>query len=224
MGRCSSNKSLTNIKAFIFDLDGTLIDTEKIYRIVWPKAARDLGYTFTDDMYLKLRSMGRPFVLDQFKEWFDEGFDYQEARRIRKGYFDEYISKHPIERKKGAIELLTYLRSKGIVTAIATATDISRATEYLKATGLDGYFDRVISATMVKEGKPSPMVYQYACEQLGFKTEECVAVEDAPNGLLSAYRAGMKVIMVPDQSDADEDLIDIIDIKVKSLDEIINYL
>lgn len=215
---------LSGIKAFIFDLDGTLIDTEKIYRQVWPKAAADLGYVFTDEMYLKLRSMGRPFVLDQFKEWFDEDFDYHEARRIRKGYFDEYISKNPIERKKGAIELLTFLRDKGIVTAIATATDLSRASEYLKSTGLDGYFDKVISATMVDEGKPSPKVYLYAAQELGFTPDECVAVEDAPNGVLSASRAGLTVIMVPDQSEPDEELMKIIDIKAKSLDEIINYI
>ncbi len=219
----SINK-LEGIKAFVFDLDGTLIDTEKIYRQVWPKAAADLGYVFTDEMYLKLRSMGRPFVLDQFREWFDENFDYQEARRIRKGYFDEYINNHPIERKKGAIELLTYLREKGIVTAIATATDPSRAHEYLKSTGLEGYFDKVLSATMVDEGKPSPKVYLYAASELGLKPEECVAVEDAPNGVLSASRAGFTVIMVPDQSQPDEELMEIIDIKADSLDKIIDYL
>lgn len=217
-------KKLSSVKAFVFDLDGTLIDTEKIYRQVWPKAAADLGYVFTDEMYLKLRSMGRPFVLDQFREWFDENFDYQEARRIRKGYFDEYIAKHPIERKKGAIELLTYLREHGIVTAIATATDPARAHEYLKSTGLEGYFDKVLSATMVDEGKPSPKVYLYAASELGFKPEECVAVEDAPNGVLSANRAGFTVIMVPDQSEPDDELMEIIDIKADSLDEIINYL
>ncbi len=88
-------------------------------------------------------------------------------------------------------------------------------------TGLSGYFDRVVSATMVDEGKPSPMVYLYAASELGFKPEECVAVEDAPNGITSAYRAGLQVIMVPDQSEPDEDTMKMLTYKAKSLDEII---
>lgn len=135
--------------------------------------------------------------------------------------FDEYIEEHGIEVKKGAFELLDFLHKQGIVTAIATATDIERATEYLQMTGLVNEFDRIISATMVDEGKPSPKVYLYACEQLGFKPDECVAVEDAPNGITSAYRAGMPVIMVPDQSQPDDNIMTMITHKVDSLDEII---
>ncbi len=208
------------IKAFIFDLDGTLIDTEKIYAEVWPKAVADMGYKLTREQYLSLRSLGRPYSPAKFKEWYGQDFDYDYARKIRKGYFDEYIRKNGIQRKPGAIELLEFLHRKGIITAIATATDIERATEYMRMTGLDGYFDRVISATMVDEGKPSPKVYLYACEQLGLSSAECVAVEDAPNGITSAYRAGCSVIMVPDQTGPDEDLEKMLTACVDSLDEI----
>lgn len=211
-------------KAFIFDLDGTLIDTEKIYRQIWPKAAADLGYEMTDDMYLALRSLGRPYAPAKFREWFGDGFDYDEARKVRKGYFDRYTSEHGIQLKKGAIELLTYLHQQGIITAIATATDPVRAQEYLKKTGLDGQFDHIISATMVDEGKPSPKVYAYACEQLGLSPEECVAVEDAPNGILSAYRAGLSVIMVPDQTQPDGETEQMLSLLVESLDEIIDVM
>lgn len=209
-----------SIKAVIFDLDGTLIDTEKIYRQVWPKALSDMGIAMKEEHYLAMRSLGRPFAPLKMKEWYGEDFDYDEARRIRKKYFEEYISVHGIQKKTGAIELLEYLRDKGIITAIATATDIERATQYMEMTGLNGYFDKVISATMVKEGKPSPYVYLYACEQLGYKPEECMAVEDAPNGIKSAHDAGCKVIMVPDQSEPDEELKKLLTACVKSLDEI----
>lgn len=216
--------SLENIKAFIFDLDGTLIDTEKIYRQVWPQAMRSLGYEYTDVQYLSMRSLGRPYALAKFKEWYGQDFDYDGARRVRKGLFDAYVAEHGIEIKKGAIELLEYLRSKGIVTAIATATDLDRAEEYLKFVGLYGYFDKVISATMVDEGKPSPKVYQYASMELGFEPSECVAVEDAPNGIKSAYSAGLKVIMVPDQTEPEEDIMHMFYAKVESLDQIIGLV
>lgn len=211
-------------KAFIFDLDGTLIDTEKIYRVIWPRAIQQLGFEFSDERFLSLRSLGRPFAPAKFKEWYGEEFDYDKARKIRKGFFDEHIAEHGIELKYGAIELLTYLRDSGIVTAIATATDPVRAKEYMDMTGLSGYFDKVISATMVPEGKPSPYVYQYACEQLGFKPSECVAVEDAPNGIKSAFSAGLKVIMVPDLTEPDEEILSMLTLKASSLMDIIELV
>lgn len=209
-----------NVKAVIFDLDGTLIDTEKIYKIVWPKAIADMGHVMTEEQYLSLRSLGRPFSPLKMKSWYGEDFDYDLARKTRKGYFEEYVAQNGIQRKPGAIELLEYLKSKGIVRAIATATDLDRATQYMDMTGLSGYFDKVISATMVKEGKPSPYVYEYACEQLGYKPEECIAVEDAPNGITSAYRAGLSVIMVPDQSGVNDEIATMLMACVESLDKI----
>ena len=213
--------TIKNAKAFIFDLDGTLIDTEKIYRIIWPQAVKELGFEFSDERFLSLRSLGRPFAPAKFKEWFGEEFDYDKARKIRKGLFDKYIEEHGIQLKPGAIELLTFLHENNIITAIATATDIERANEYLAMTGLSGYFDKVISATMVPEGKPSPHVYRYACEQLGFDPSECVAVEDAPNGIRSAYAAGLNVIMVPDLTEPDDELKVMLTIKANSLKDIL---
>ena len=217
-------ENLSNIKAFIFDLDGTLIDTEKIYRIVWPKAVAALGHEFTDDMFLSLRSLGRPYAPARFKEWFGDDFDYDEARRIRKSFFDAYIAEYGIQLKPGALEILDYLHNHNIVTAIATATDITRATEYLKLTGLDGKFDKIISATMVDEGKPSPKVYAYACTQLDLNPNQCVAVEDAPNGIRSAYGAGLNVIMVPDLSKPDVELSSMLTYCADSLFDIINLM
>ena len=217
-------ENLSNIKAFIFDLDGTLIDTEKIYRIVWPKAVAALGHEFTDDMFLSLRSLGRPYAPARFKDWFGDDFDYDEARRIRKSFFDAYIAEHGIQLKPGALKILDYLHNHNIVTAIATATDITRATEYLKLTGLDGKFDKIISATMVDEGKPSPKVYAYACTQLDLNPNQCVAVEDAPNGIRSAYGAGLNVIMVPDLSKPDAELSSMLTYCADSLFDIINLM
>lgn len=214
---------LNQKQAFFFDLDGTLIDTEKIYRKIWPMALRDLGYEMTDAMYLALRSLGRPFAPAKFREWFGEAFDYEEARKMRKKYFDAYTKEHPIEKKEGAVELLTFLHERNIMTAIVTATDERRAKEYLNKTGLWGQFDRLITATMVDEGKPSPKVYAYACEQLGFSPSACVAIEDAPNGILSAYQAGLDVIMVPDQSQPEEEIASLLWAKADSLKDIIAF-
>lgn len=214
------NEKLKNVKAVIFDLDGTLIDTEKIYSIVWPKAIAALGYEMTHEQYLSIRSLGRPFAPQRYKGWYGEEFDYDKARNVRKGLFEAYEKEHGIQGKPGAVELLTHLHSKGIITAIATATDPERANRYLEKVGLNGYFDRIISATMVDEGKPSPKVYQYAVAKLGLAPDECVAVEDAPNGIESAYKAGCRVIMVPDLSEPDDTINHMLTACVRRLDEI----
>lgn len=194
------------IRAVVFDMDGTLIDTEKYYRICWPKALETFGYHMTDEQALTMRSLGRPFAITQLKSWFGEELDYHAVRERRKVLVEECLSRDGLELKPGARELLQTLRRRRITTAIATATDMERTERYLKTVGLYEYFDKLISATMVEEGKPSPDVYLYACEQLNLPPDHCMAVEDSPNGVLSAYRAGCKVVMVPDQTEPDEEL------------------
>ncbi len=212
------------VSAVIFDLDGTLIDTEKYYRIFWPKALAEFGYTLTDERALLLRSLGRPFAPALFKEWFGEDFDYLKVRQRRKDMMEEALMRDGIQKKPGAEELLMYLRRKKITAAIATASDLERTEKYLKRVELLPYFDKLISATMVKEGKPAPDIYLYACRQLGLPPEECIAVEDSPNGVMSAYRAGLRVIMVPDQTKPDKELEQYLYACVDSLAQIPEYL
>lgn len=211
---------MKNLKAIIFDMDGTLIDTEKYYRIFWKKAAGQCGYPMTDEQALAMRSLGRPFAPMQLKAWFGEAANYQKVRNCAKEMVEECLKREGIRCKSGALALLAWLKDRHITTAVATAAGLERARDYLNRAGLLEYFDRIISATEVREGKPSPDIYIYACEQLQASPQDCYAVEDSPNGILSAYRAGCKVIMVPDQTQPDEELSKCLYAKVDSLEEI----
>lgn len=206
-------------------MDGTIIDTEKYFRVLWPKALEKFGYHMTDEQALSMRSLGQPFAPEHMKQMFhDPDLDYFAIRGYRKELMEEALAENGIELKPGARELLQFLKEQGIETAVATASDMERTTRYLAQVGLLSYFDKLISATMVKEGKPSPDIYQYACEQLGRTPAECIAVEDSPNGVTSAYRAGCKVIMVPDQTQPDETLSRMLYAKVDSLSQIMELL
>lgn len=209
-----------DIQAVCFDMDGTLIDTERYYRICWPRAVASFGCEMTDEQALIMRSLGRPFAARQLQEWFGDKLEYQLVRAKRQELMEEYLKKEGIRCKPGALVLLRALKERQIITAVVTATDLGRAERYLRETGLYGYFDRLVSARQVPEGKPSPHVYRYACQQLGIEPQDCVAVEDAPNGVMSAYQAGCKVIMVPDQTQPDEKLCRCLYAKADSLEEI----
>lgn len=193
------------IRAVLFDMDGTLVDTEKYYRKFWPIAMAEFGYHLTDEQVLSMRSLGRPFAPARLKEWFGDDLDYYAIRKRRTEIMEECLDREGIQLKPGAEEILKGLKSRGILAAVATASPLERTEKYLIKTGIRSYFDRIISATQVKEGKPSPDIYLYACEQLGLAPADCMAVEDAPNGILSAYRAGLKVVMVPDQTQPTEE-------------------
>ena len=194
------------IKAVIFDMDGVLIDTEKHYNAAWCEAARMAGFDFRREHALMLRSCDAGIASKMMKDIFGAEFDYFAIREVRRRLVAERLAKYGLEKKPGIDEILAFLHTKGIKAAVATATGSELAHQHLETIGVKDQFDKIVSAVQVQHGKPEPDIYLYACSQIGEQPEDCIAVEDSPNGIKSAYAAGCKPVMVPDLTQPDEEI------------------
>ena len=209
------------VRAVIFDMDGVLIDTEKHYNIAWCEAAKQAGYTdFTREHALMLRSCDARAASKMMKGIFGEQFDYYAIREIRRTIVAKRLAKYGLEKKPGLDEILAFLHKKGIKTAVATATPLELTLQHLEKIGVKDQFDKIVSAKQVENGKPAPDVYLYACGQMGEQPKDCIAVEDSPNGIRSAYAAGCMPVMVPDLTEPDEELKPLLYAVVKTLADI----
>lgn len=207
----------------LFDMDGTLLDTEKYYRRYWQQAARECGYPMTDEQALSMRSLGKPYAKQRITELFGDEEAYVKIHARRSELMNQQLKQEGIPVKPYAEEVLKALQSMGYRLAVVTATDMERTSRYLQETGLQKYFDAVICATMVERGKPAPDVYQYACQSLQMNPEQTYAVEDSPNGVQSAFQAGCQVIMIPDQTQPDAKLSECLTWKAENLQKLPEY-
>ena len=194
------------IKGVISDMDGVILDSEKLYVRFWCEAANFYGYPMQRQHALSIRSMARPLASERLKGYFGEDFDYHAVHDKRIELMDKFINENGIEPKPGAKELLRYLKDNNYKTALATATAFERTKKYLEQVDLYKYFDEIVCASMVKCGKPKPDIYLFAAEKLSLKSQECVALEDSPNGIISASSAGCKTVMVPDLDRPTDDI------------------
>lgn len=214
----------TAIKGVLFDMDGVILDTEKLYTRFWKEAAQSLGFPMTHEMALGMRSLSRELGERQLKEYLGEEVDYQKVRDTRIKMMTAFIQENGVELKPGIQELLDFLKEKGIKTSIATSSPLDRTKEYLSKVGLVDAFDELVSGHMVPHGKPAPDIYLYAAAKLGLKPEECLVIEDSPTGLLAGMRAGAVPIMIPDQDQPTDETKARIYAVADSLKEIISLI
>lgn len=205
------------VRGVLFDMDGVVLDTEALYARFWREAAAALGHSMSYEQALGMRSLSSTAGQAQLERYFGKGVSRAEFRAKRIELMDAYINIHGVELKPGIRELLDYLDEKGIKAAITTSSPLERVERYLGPHGLLERFTHLCSGADMARGKPEPDIYLHGAACLGLKPEECLAVEDSPAGVLSAYRAGCRTVMVPDLDQPDDDTEKLLFAKADSL-------
>lgn len=192
------------MKGAIFDMDGVLFDTERVYQEIWKEIALERGVelpAFFPQLISGSSGDQSSRVLKKYYQVEDPGLIGEECIEKMKRRLSKEV---PV--KPGAAEILDYLRSLGIKTAVASGSVKEQIQSNLRLSGLEEKFDVIVSGSELLYGKPNPHIFLYAAEQLGCDAAECYVFEDSQNGILAASAAGCRAILIPDIVDPSEDI------------------
>lgn len=195
----SPNERADVPKGAIFDQDGLLFDTEVIFEKCWVKVGEELGLDVSLDFVHRLCGCGKKELSDIISGEFP-GVDSDDmVERVHRLAAEAQLAMKPV-LKPGVREILSFCRSRGVRTAVASSSMRHLVDHNLAASGLSGLFDAVVTGRDVKNGKPAPDIFLLAAERIGVSPAECVVFEDAFSGIRAAHSAGCRPVLIPDRS------------------------
>ena len=213
-----------SIRGVLFDMDGVILDSEKLYAKFWAEGCEYYGYHMTYPQALGMRSLNAQAGQEYLSSLFGPDISYPLVRAKRIERMDAYVEENGIEAKPGIFQLLDYLAARHIPYAITTASPNDRIQNHLGRLGLYERFDHICTAHEVPHGKPAPDIYLLGAKTIGVPPEKCLALEDSYTGILSAYRAGCLATIVPDLDQPGENILSIAYARADSLTDVIDLM
>lgn len=196
--RSVSSRSFQAIQAVIFDMDGLLLDTERLFMSAYQQAANELGVDFPEELYQQMIGHRADSSQQILRDHAVVGEHADEIIDTARRYYYTAIETKGIPLRPGVEETVAYCESEGLPMAVATSTHKGLALTKLKLVGLLDRFTGVVSGDEVEYGKPAPDIYIAAGKMLGVDITNCLVLEDSPPGLKAARAAGALAIFIPD--------------------------
>lgn len=188
-------------KAFIFDMDGTLFDTETLTQEGLRAVSQRYGERDDiDEFYPTTCGTTLPDAKLLYEAFYGPDYPFYERREEVRQWMRDFIDSNGIPIKNGAEELLKFLKAEGYKIALATSATRQSAEGHLKKAGFLSYFDATVCGDEITKSKPNPEIFLTAAKKLGVKPENCFVGEDSYLGVEAGAAAGMKVFMIPDMN------------------------
>ena len=192
------------VKAIIFDMDGLMIDSERVTYEGYVIECEKLGLTMDKEFYKKILGHTIPEIYQQFYGRYGQSFPMEQVLKRVHTYMADLFQEQGVPLKEGLVELLSYLKTNGYQTVVATSSTRGRVDTILEQAKLSKYFDASICGDEVEKGKPNPEVFLKACQKVGVEPEKAIVLEDSEAGIQAAFAAGIPVICVPDMKYPEE--------------------
>lgn len=189
--------ALKDFAAFIFDLDGLVLDTEPTYFAAWRSAVKAMGYQVEPERFLGLSGFHYHEVEKMMRSWFGNDFDVQAFKQLGTACWLEYVHKEGISIKPGVLDLLAYANRQNIPVGLATNSSKVYAQECLAIAGLTGQFPLLIAGDDVEQAKPNPEIFLKSASLIGVDINQCVIFEDSHTGIVAAAKSGAYTVYVP---------------------------
>lgn len=189
----------------IFDQDGLIFDTERVYQESWIEAGARQGIRIDPAVPRRFSGMGLTHIREIVRACYPDLDLDRYCRDAVDLAWTRQLESVPVP-KKGLFEMLELCREKGIRTAVASSSTERVVRHNLSAAGVLGYFDAITTGDEVVHSKPAPDIFLLAAKKLGLEARDCCVFEDAFSGIRGAVAAGCGAVLIPDQTPADEDI------------------
>ena len=212
------------IKAIIFDMDGLMIDSERVTFECYQEILKGMNLTMDEEFYKTL--LGKPLkgIYQRFYDVYGNDFPIEDVIKDVHSLMAKRFETEGVPIKTGLKSLLEYLKENNYKTIVATSSNRERVDTILSQAQITDYFDDSICGDEVTKGKPNPEVFLKSCQKLGVNVDEAIVLEDSEAGIQASYDAGIKVICIPDMKYPEKQYEEKTFKILKDLNGVIEYL